>query len=370
MVGLVVTSEQARKLVADLTANPDPQVASVALADVLSPMIGQSTTYIGMPNAWNVGYEATGQVVVVLDTGVSSSHPFLAGDVFYEGCFGTTDGVQWAGDCLNENFFSNSPLPTPGSGAPCTSSPDCAHGTHVAGIATGRNGTTRGVAAHGVARRAQVAAIQIFSRNTQTVNIGAIDQDVFEALYALVNTVQADVFTLNFSIAKTGVRVLSTCVDTLGTAWATDNLRDRRIPTVAAVGNEGMFGFTWPACIGSIVKVMSMCSINDPAGGFHGNCTPVQMSTTFTNYANPAVFGGPTFIAPGNNIYSSVPGGGFELKHDTSMASPHVAGLYAAVKAASPGATVADVTAWIQTNAVNMTHPQMPGVTYKRIRVP
>lgn len=335
--GLIVTSEQARKLVADLTVTPDPQLYSVTLADLLQPLVGQSTVYIGMPNAWNAGYEATGQFVIVLDTGTSANHSFLTGDVVAEGCFGTnlndaSGNPLWRGDCLNQDALANSPLPTPGSGAPCTSdSLSCPHGTHVAGIATGRNGTTRGQAAHGVARAAQLVPIRIFSRRVSTGVVGAFDQDVYQALAAIQNTVQSEVYTLNFSIGKTGFRSLSTCVDN-NVAFPVDYLRDTwRIPTVAAVGNDGKIGFTWPACIGLIVKVMSMCSINDPAGG---SCTPGQMSTTFTNYADPALFGGPTFVAPGNSIYSSVPSGGFALKNGTSMATPHVAGLYAAVKAA------------------------------------
>ncbi len=373
--GLVVTSEQARKLVAELTTTPDSQVYSVKLADLLQPLVGQSTVYIAIPDAWSAGVEASGQFVVVLDTGTDANHPFLAGDVIYAGCFGTDiddpPGTPlWRGNCLNPDLSSNSPLPTPGAAAPCTSDPtSCRHGTHVAGIATGLNGTTRGQAAHGVARAASLLPIRIFSENVQTGAIGAFTSDVYESLGAIANSVQADAFTLNFSIGDPNFRSPGTCVDT-SVSFAVDFLRDTwRIPTVAAAGNEASIGFTWPACVGAIVKVMSMCSINDPDGGFHGDCTVGQMSTTFTNYADPLLFDGPTFVAPGNNIYSSVPGGGFFLLSGTSMASPPVAGLYAAVKAAFPGISVAGATAWIQARAVDMTHPQLPGVTYKRIRV-
>jgi len=129
--------------------------------------------------------------------------------------------------------------------------------------------------------------------------------------------------------------------------------------TAMSVGNSGSLGFSFPACAGPGIKVMAMDSIISP-GTMAG----------FTNYADPANFAGPTFVAPGVDIYSSVIGGGMQALSGTSMAAPHVAGAYAVLKAALPGYLSYDFTAWLQSVAVNMTHPSLPGVTFKRIRLP
>lgn len=57
----------------------------------------------------------------------------------------------------------------------------------------------------------------------------------------------------------------------------------------------------------------------------------------------------------------------------TSYAAPHVSGFYAAVKAASPGASVADVTAWVVTTDSIPVTVNLPGVgnqIFRRIKAP
>lgn len=50
------------------------------------------------------------------------------------------------------------------------------------------------------------------------------------------------------------------------------------------------------------------------------------------------------------------------------MAAPHVSGLYAAIKAAIPGVTVANATDWINTQgSVSVT---AHGYTFRRIHLP
>ncbi|HCI12902.1 MAG: hypothetical protein A2063_11065 [Gallionellales bacterium GWA2_60_142] len=231
---------------------------------------------------------------------------------------------------------------------------------HVAGIAQGQNGTTRGQPAHGIARGAKVTAINVFTYDGATNSLIATQEDFITALTTVANlTPWNSINTVNISLAYPGV-YLSSCSAVLPSfAWPIDLLRDKNMVVVSAVGNDAAQGFRPPACAGAGVKAMAMDSINNP-GTMAG----------FTNYANPANFAGPTFVAPGVDICSSVIGGGMACWNGTSMAAPHVAGAYAVLKAALPGYYSYDFTAWLQSVAVNMTHPSLPGVTFKRIRLP
>ena len=99
------------------------------------------------------------------------------------------------------------------------------------------------------------------------------------------------------------------------------------------------------------------------------------------NIGNPASFIGPILLAPGGSSSTTVSSSdratttATKPMKGTSQASPHVAGMYAAVKAANPGGvSVADVTAWVvTTGSISVTYALPPPVntqTYRRVRVP
>ncbi|MGH9833862.1 MAG: S8 family serine peptidase, partial [Blastocatellia bacterium] len=100
------------------------------------PSLAQSTALIGAPTAWNLGFTGQGQAVAILDTGVDNDHSFLAGKVVSEACFSTTSAA------------SNTTSTCPGGVASSTAQNSADnigsnvagfdHGTHVAGIAAGR----------------------------------------------------------------------------------------------------------------------------------------------------------------------------------------------------------------------------------------
>ncbi len=296
--------------------------ASLQLDVAEPPALSGSIPLINADDAWAAGHEGTGQVVAVLDTGVDSSHPFVSGRVVEEACFSA------GGDCPNASTIQLGA----GAGVHCTYSGSCDHGTHVAGIAAGFDAG----GGSGVARDADIMAVQVFTRFDDPADCGSnpvpcalswsSDQLAgLERVYALRST--HTFASVNVSIG--GGQYFATC-DTDSRKAAIDNLLGAGIATVISSGNSGFEDSTGrPGCISTAVTVASS--------------TKADARSAFSNTA-PWV----DLIAPGSDIYSSVPGGGFSFKNGTSMAAPHVAGAFAVIREAYPSASVASILSALQ----------------------
>jgi hypothetical protein len=153
-----------------------PNVISIQEDELAAPTLQQSISVVGAANAWTAGATGSGRVIAVLDTGVDKNHLFFAnGKVVSEACYSTTSGT-------NPNAGSSVSLcpggvnsEASGSGVHCDVAQiaGCFHGTHVAGIAAGNYdpaGTSNDY--FGVAKDAQILAIQVFSRFNNSTNCG------------------------------------------------------------------------------------------------------------------------------------------------------------------------------------------------------
>ena len=133
-----------------------------------------------------------------------------------------------------------------------------------------------------------------------------------------------------------------------------DSLRSVGIATVIAAGNDGYIDSTSaPGCLSSAVIVgntLDAAGINNSWCGL-GNGGTSQVDEVACD-SNSASF--LDLLAPGANIYSSVPGGGFENKWGTSMAAPHVAGCWAVLKQAQPSATVDQIVQALKSTGVQV----------------
>jgi subtilisin family serine protease len=314
---LVVDADAATR--AALAASPD--VVRVMEDAIVRPSLAESVPLIQGDQAWDAGYDGTGTVVAILDTGVDRNHPFLAGKVIDEACFSSTVAGISQSACPNgaaQQFGS-------GAAAPC-SLEDCLHGTHVAGIATG-NGAAAGQPFSGVAKGAHIVAVQVFSVVTDAGSCGlaapcagAYESDIIAGLEYVHSVAGAlNVASVNMSLG--GATFTAACDDEPEKP-AIDNLRSAGVATIVAAGNDySGNAIASPACISSAVSVGS-----------------IEKNNTVSYFSDVAPF--LSLFAPGGSINSSVPGGGYAVFSGTSMAAPHVAGAWAILRQAVPGASV------------------------------
>ena len=303
-----------------------PLVKRVTEDMIHRPVLRESVPLIGADKAWAQGYDGTGLVVALIDTGVDSAHSFLAGKVVEEACYSTTAAGRSTTLCP-DGTDEQTGL---GAGVYCPLlSAGCWHGTHVAGIAAG-NGTPAGQSIWGVGRGASIMSIQVFSRFDGSSDcggsppcIGAYTSDILAALervYALRTT--RTFAAVNMSLG--GGLSSSTCDDQPFKPFI-DNLRAAGIATVVASGNNGAVDqLSAPACVSTAVSVAA--TTKDDQVAYFSNVAPFL-----------------SLFAPGDSITSSYPGGAFVIASGTSMAAPHVTGAWAVLKQAKPTASVDEI---------------------------
>ncbi|MGE5384644.1 MAG: S8 family peptidase [Betaproteobacteria bacterium] len=295
------------------------------------PSLPQSIPLIQADKAWAAGATGAGQIVAIVDTGVDSTHPFLAGKVIAEACY-STNGAGSSSLCPNRQ---NEQVGL-GAGRECAIS-GCIHGTHVAGIAAGK-----GSSFSGVAREAKLIAVQVFTSFSAGCGtppcLSAYTSDIMRGLeyvYSLRGAYR--IAAVNMSLG--GGAFTSYC-DTDALKSIIDNLRGAGIASVVASGNDGRSNaISSPACISSAISVGA-----------------TTKSDTVASYSNSASF--LTLLAPGSSILSSVPGGGFATMSGTSMATPHVSGAFAALRTIRPGASVDQIRSAMITSGKPIRDPR------------
>ena len=298
--------------------------------DIPIPAVADSwnMTMINAPALHKAGVTGAGVTVAILDTGVDKLHPYLKGAVVSEACYSSKAAEYSATPVcpggVTSSLAANSAMPYRGN---CPAG-KCDHGTHVAGITAGRAGVA-GSPGAGVAPKANIIAIQIFSRFDSSSVCGTApcvltfnsDQiKGLERVYALRNTYT--ISSVNMSI---GGGSSATNCDTDSRKAIIDKLRSAGIATVIAAGNNGYCGYiSYPACISSAVSI----GATDSSDGV-------------SYYSNSASI--LSLFAPGSGINSSIPNKQYATWNGTSMATPHVAGAWALVKQGRPASSVTDI---------------------------
>jgi subtilisin family serine protease len=331
--------------VSDVSAGPAPQVVATVDAEGLEALsqapgvtrvvedkvnrMAADTwpTTTGVSAAKTAGWDGTGRTVAVLDAGVQSNHPFLAGKVLAEGCFSTTTtDIQ----SLCDNGVAQQ-IGT-GAAAPCTGISGCDHGTHVAGLAVG-GPVVSPAGLTGAAQGASLVAAKVFSKGTSSAVCDsappcllAFDSDIIAAMSWITSQRQGNVpgfTTLDAVNLSLGGGLYSSACDAENPSFTSEvtALRDLGVLTVVATGNSGSrSGIASPACISSVVSV--------------GASTGAGAIASFSNLSSFT-----TVVAPGVSMTSSIPGSAYQAMSGTSMATPVISGAIAALRERTPSAT-------------------------------
>lgn len=340
----------------------NPNIMDVVEDSVAKPTLGETIQLLRLGSAaWNMGDTGTGLSVAILDSGVDSAHPFLSGKIVSEACYSTTNSAYGSTSLCPGGTNSTAS----GSGINCLGISGCEHGTHVAGIAAGKD-YAGGQGFNGVAPDAKLIAIQVFSRFDNATYCGSSTPCILsftsdqmlalERVYALRS--QLSIASANLSLG--GGRYYSQCDSSnKGMKYDIDNLRSAQIATVIAAGNDGYTdSISAPACISSAVSVGSTC---DSTNNY---CPGVDAVASYSNIASFL-----SLLAPGSAVTSSIPGGGFATWHGTSMATPHVAGSWAIKKQQQPNASVDTVLQDFKSTGVTVNDTRTGGTVNGMKRV-
>ncbi|MFI6906210.1 S8 family peptidase [Nonomuraea sp. NPDC050394] len=344
----------------------DKRIKSITKDELSAPTLDVSTKLIGSDKANEAGWTGKGYTVAVLDTGVDSDHPFLAGRLVGDACFSSNFKNS---EYESESLCPNKQSEQIGAGAANAETErciaggvnQCSHGSHVAGIAAGKK--TEGAPANGVAPEAKILPIQVFSRIvTASVCEGfgipapcylSFNSDQKLALEYLATVATANnVVAVNMSLGG-NQKFTAHCdanVDAAAIKPNIDALAALGVATVIASGNSAFQnGVSSPACISSAVTV--------------GATDDGDAVAPFSNRGRLL-----DLFAPGVGINSSVPDDAYGNKNGTSMAAPHVAGAFAVVKQAYPAYGPAQILAKLRTTGKPITYSAGgPQVTTPRI---
>lgn len=280
---------------------------------------GRAGIDIGAEKAWDIETGSDKVVVAVIDTGVDYTHPDLAENIWtneaeLNGQAGVDDDNNGYVDDIHGYDFANK------DGDPID---DHGHGTHCSGTIGARGNDGKGIV--GVNWNVKIMGVKFLTADGS-------------------GTLEDAILAINYA-TKMGAMIES---NSWGGGGFTQALKDviqeaesKNVLFVAAAGNNSSDNDETPSYPASydVPNVVSVAAI-DNSGAL----------AYFSNYGAKTVH----VAAPGVDVYSTVKDGGYDTYSGTSMATPHVAGIAALLKAHNANMNYKQIKETIMNSAVKL----------------
>ncbi len=266
--------------------------------------------------AWNYFSVGSTIKIAIVDNAIDRTHQDLSGNLWVNpGEIASNniddDGNGYIDDINGYDVGDNDNNPNPINNT-------WDHGTHCAGISSAKSNNSIGIASIGYSCKLVCVKATTNSASSSTVTNG---------YDGVVYAVAAGADVISMSWGGTGTSTTAQNIIT----WASQ----QGVVLVAAAGNSNVNTMFYPAAYTECIAVAATQS-GDAKASFSNYGTWVDIS------------------APGNNIYSTLPGNAYGNLSGTSMACPLVAGLAGLMLSLNPLLTTADVRNCIVNNAVNI----------------
>ncbi len=239
--------------------------STVDAATINDPLSQWGLDVIDAPQAWTVTTGSKKVKVAIIDSGVDLDHPDLQDNI----------------GSLGHDWVEDDDVPNDVNG----------HGTHVAGIVAAVMNNSLGI-----------AGIANITLHVERILDASGAGSPLDAILAIENAV------------KSGARVITASWGSFGSSQLLKDIKewafDQGALIIAAAGNYGQHREFYPAAFPKVLAVSAV--------------SPSLAHYSLSN-RGPWV----DVAAPGVNIRSAIPGGGYGNKTGTSMAAPHVAGVAA-----------------------------------------
>ncbi len=252
---------------------------------------------IRAPQGWDYTTGSSNITIAIVDTGVDLGHPDLAAKIVAGYDFVNNDAVA---------------------------QDDNGHGTHVAGIAAAVSNNGTGVA--GVSWGARIMPVKVLNASG-----GGSFANVAQGIIWATDH-GAQVINLSLGGAAPPASPPPTALQ-LAVDYAVNN----GVVVTAASGNSGMNFVLYPAHYTNVIAVGS---------------TDASNNILLTSNYGPEM----DLTAPGANIYSTYPGGGYATLTGTSMSTGYVSG-FAALLLGIPGSNSSSVELLMKSTALDLGSP-------------